>query len=126
MTSRQRNEVRNEFRQFRIATVIGSVWLVIPMLRGKTLLPWWAGVLPFVFIPAVLIYVLSFVLSPVPSWLVHALGGPFLLGVLYAQDSNASAEGKALRPSRVRRQSHRRRLFTPLADAPALRSMANE
>ncbi|MBT2305372.1 hypothetical protein J7E70_33795 [Variovorax paradoxus] len=81
--ARFEQRVRTEFSYFRIGTVLASIWLVIPILRGRTLLPRWVGVLPFVFIPAVIVLILGLVFSSVPPSLVHLFGGPFLLGILY-------------------------------------------
>lgn len=81
--ARFEQRVRTEFTYFRIGTVLASIWLVIPILRGRTLLPRWTGVLPFVFIPAVIVLILGFLFSAVPPSLVHLFGGPFLLGILY-------------------------------------------
>lgn len=81
--ARFEQRVRTEFTYFRIGTVLASIWLVIPILRGRTLLPRWIGILPFVFIPAVVVLLLGLVLSPVPPYLVHLFGGPFILGILY-------------------------------------------
>lgn len=81
--ARFEQRVRTEFSYFRIGTVLASIWLVIPILRGRTLLPRWIGVLPFVFIPAVIVLILGLVFSAVPPSLVHLFGGPFLLGILY-------------------------------------------
>ena len=53
--ARFEQRVRTEFSYFRIGTVVASIWLVIPILRGRTLLPRWIGVLLFVFIPAVIV-----------------------------------------------------------------------
>lgn len=82
--ARFEQRLRGVFGQFRISTIVGSIWLVIPILLGRTLLPRWVAAVPFVFVPAVIGFLLGLALKPVPSWLMHLLGGPFLLGILYA------------------------------------------
>lgn len=75
--------MRSELGNFRIWTIVASVWLVIPILWGRTLLPRWVGILPFIFIPAFVALLLGLVFDPVPAELVHLFGGPFILGLLY-------------------------------------------
>lgn len=81
--------VRDALGQFRIATVIASVWMVIPIFRGQTLLPRHIGLVPLVLIPALVVWLLGLIFDPVPPALVHLLGGPFILMLLYIASGRA-------------------------------------
>lgn len=74
---------RDMLSVFRVQIVLFSLWITWPIAKGLTLLPRYMALAPYLLAPPVIARVAMLWPEEYQTAFVHALGGPFILGVFY-------------------------------------------